>query len=236
MNRRSNIVLILAAIAVVGLAGLAAAGHADDVVTLDEVPPAARATILAQAAGGEILEIEVEEEDGMLVYEAEIAARGRVFEIEVAADGSLLSHDEEDDDDTDDDDDEEEEEEEEVSLDEIPAAAADALLALAGDHVIEFVELDAAGDVALFEAAWVVGDFVHEATVLADGTLVQLQQVVGPDSVPPAVLRAAEANLPPDAAVSFEMKMVIVYEVEAGDGEDAQELHILPTGRILENH
>jgi uncharacterized membrane protein YkoI len=84
----------------------------EEEVTLDEVPAAVKATILANAQGGTIEEIERETEDGQVVYEAEVVINGKEYDIEVAADGKLLEieeEDEEDDDDDDDDDDAEEE-------------------------------------------------------------------------------------------------------------------------------
>ena len=76
----------------------------EEEVTLDEVPAAVKATILAQAQGGTIEEIERETEDGQVVYEAEVEINGKEYEIEVAADGTLLDIEEDDDDDDDDDD------------------------------------------------------------------------------------------------------------------------------------
>ena len=74
-------------------------------VTIDQVPAAVKATILREAAGNEIEEIEVETEDGKTVYEAEWHEGGKEIEIEVAEDGTLLKKEIDDDDDDDDDDD-----------------------------------------------------------------------------------------------------------------------------------
>jgi len=77
----------------------------EEEVSIDEVPAAVKATILKEAQGGTIKEIERETEDGKTVYEAEVIINGEEVEIEVAADGTLLSKEVEDDDDDDDDDD-----------------------------------------------------------------------------------------------------------------------------------
>jgi len=69
----------------------------DEEVTLDEAPAAVKATILANAQGGTIEEIERETEDGQVVYEAEVEINGKEYEIEVAADGTLLEIEEDDD-------------------------------------------------------------------------------------------------------------------------------------------
>jgi uncharacterized membrane protein YkoI len=73
-------------------------------VSIEQVPAAVKATILEEAQGGTIKEIERETEDGKTIYEAEVIINGEEVEIEVAADGTLLSKEVEDDDDEDDDD------------------------------------------------------------------------------------------------------------------------------------
>jgi uncharacterized membrane protein YkoI len=103
---------------VLGIAGLALCLGAvatqrivegERTVSLAEVPDAVRATILAQAQGNPVDEIEMETEQGRTVYEAEVIVGGRTTEIEVAADGTLLgTESDEEDDDADEADDEEE--------------------------------------------------------------------------------------------------------------------------------
>ncbi len=88
-------------------------------VSIKDVPKAVKATILKCAKGGEIEEIEREEEDGKVVYDVEISVGDKEYELEIAKNGKLLSKeadeadddndegdDEADDDDDDDDNDE----------------------------------------------------------------------------------------------------------------------------------
>jgi len=80
----------------------------EEQVTLDQVPQAVKATILAEAKGGTIKEIERETKNGKTVYEAEVVLDGKEVEIKVASDGTLLAkevEDADDDHDGDDDDD-----------------------------------------------------------------------------------------------------------------------------------
>ena len=81
---------------------------ADEEVTIEQVPGAVKATILKEAAGAKITEIERETRGGKVVYEAEFVKDGKEIEITVAADGTLLSRQVDDDDDEDDDDDDDE--------------------------------------------------------------------------------------------------------------------------------
>jgi hypothetical protein len=96
---------MLAGLMTLGAASLAL-GDDDENVNLDDLPAAVKATILKEANGATIKEIEREKgKDGKIVYEAEWIENGKEVEITVAEDGTLLEREEEDaDDDADDDD------------------------------------------------------------------------------------------------------------------------------------
>jgi len=74
----------------------------DQVVTLDQVPTAVRATILAHADAGTITQIESETEDGARIYSVEYSDG----EFGVAADGTFLGMEDDDGPDGDDEQDE----------------------------------------------------------------------------------------------------------------------------------
>ncbi len=86
--------------------------HEEEAVTLDQVPEAVKATILTEAGGATLTEIERETEDGAVVYEAEFEKDGKKMEITVAEDGTLISTEVEEDEDDEDDEDEDDEEHE----------------------------------------------------------------------------------------------------------------------------
>jgi len=83
-------------------------------VKIEELPAAVKATFDKESSGAALEELEMETEDGKVVYEAEVKLDGKDYEICVAADGTLLEKkldgwdeddgDEDDDDDDDDDD------------------------------------------------------------------------------------------------------------------------------------
>lgn len=73
----------------------------DETVALTTLPEAVQKTIQAQATavGGTVGEVEKEDENGKVSYEAKIVGKdGAKTEVEVAADGSLLKAKEDDDD------------------------------------------------------------------------------------------------------------------------------------------
>ncbi|MCK5565852.1 MAG: PepSY domain-containing protein [Planctomycetes bacterium] len=92
----SLIILVAAIICVIAYAG----EHGkDEDLSLDQVPAAVKATIVEQAQDGEIKEIELEDEDGELLYEAKVVIDGQEYELKISPDGTLLSKEVEDDDD-----------------------------------------------------------------------------------------------------------------------------------------
>lgn len=61
-------------------------------VTMDQLPPAVRQTLEREAAGGKIEEIERETgKDGVIVYSADTNIAGKVYDITIAQDGTLIS-------------------------------------------------------------------------------------------------------------------------------------------------
>jgi uncharacterized membrane protein YkoI len=73
-------------------------------LSIDEIPKVVRATILRHARGGEIKEIELEDEGGKIIYEAEVIIGGREVDLKVAPNGRLLSKETDEGDDEGDDD------------------------------------------------------------------------------------------------------------------------------------
>jgi len=71
----------------------------EKVVSINEVPAPVKATILEEINGGVIEEIEIENENGQTVYDADVVIDGQKIEIKVAEDGKLLSKNVDDDDD-----------------------------------------------------------------------------------------------------------------------------------------
>lgn len=70
---------------------LPGAALADEDVPLDSLPPAAKATVLREVKGGQILDVERDTKRGKVVFEVEFVEGGKNWEIHVAEDGTLLS-------------------------------------------------------------------------------------------------------------------------------------------------
>lgn len=140
-------------------------------VTLDELPAAVKATILAEANGAPIREIEMETENGKTVYEAEVMINGQEVEFVVAPDGTLLGKEIEDENDDDADDDDEEEID--ISLDDVPATVKATILKEAAGAEIEEVVKETEDGKVVYEAEFEVDGQEVEIEVSPDGTLLE---------------------------------------------------------------
>lgn len=80
--------------AVVGLAfsvtALATEESTGEVVELNKLPAAVQKTIKEKAAGGEIVRIEKENDNGKLNYEVTVKTKGKEWEFEVDKNGKYL--------------------------------------------------------------------------------------------------------------------------------------------------
>ncbi|MGD8240889.1 MAG: PepSY domain-containing protein, partial [Armatimonadota bacterium] len=147
----------------------------DENLTLEQLPAAVKATILKAAHGGKIKEIELENEGGKPVYEAEILIE---LEVKVAPDGTLLSkkvegagkprahearaHDDDDEDDEDGD--------ERVSMTDLPETVKAAILKAAGGGRIVEIERETENGKTVYEAEVVVNGKEFDIEVAPDGT------------------------------------------------------------------
>ena len=177
--KRNHLILIAVLVAcgvVVGVGAVATQRiMGDDItVSIDAVPAAVKATILAQAQGNAIREIEMETENGQTVYEAEVIIDGQETDILVAADGTLLGT--EVDDEADDDDDEDEDEEEQdvlMSLEELPEAVRATLLKEAPNAEIKELEKETEDGRTQYAADVVIDGQLFDIEIAPDGTLLQ---------------------------------------------------------------
>jgi len=144
-------------------------------VSIGQVPEAVRATLLAQAQGNGINEIEMETENGRTVYEAEVIIGGQATDIKVAADGTLVgkeADDEEgDDEDEADDDDDEGEDEEQVALAQVPEAVRATIMKEASGAEIKKIEKENENGQTIYSAELIISGQEVDCKVAPDGTL-----------------------------------------------------------------
>ena len=222
---KRTMLLSLISLCLIGVLTLVAWAEEEE-VTLDQVPAAVKATILKESAGGKITEIERETKNGQTLYEAEFLLDGQKIEIKIAPDGSLLGREIE----------REGDDEDDLTIAQVPEPARAALLKLAGDAKIVKAEREREHGVLIYEAEWIKNGSKHEAAVTADGTLVEMEEIIPAEMAPAAVRAAIAKHFGAAAKVVVEKKMVVVYEVEAKIDGKEKELLIFPTGRVHEDH
>lgn len=213
-------------------------------VSLDEVPDAVKATILKEAGGNKIKEIEEVGRGKKKLYEAAWITGGKEVEILVAPNGKLLKKETEEEDEGRDEDDAREGEHEDeghgeterkVTEAQVPAAALATLKKLAGRATItEFAEEIEHGH-TFYEGSWQAPSRGKmDVLVTASGDLVEIEERVTADQVPEAVLKAAGKAAGKGAKLGLEKKTMLLYEVKFRKGNRRHELLLTPDGRLVE--
>ena len=221
---RTEIMLSIAALLLMIAPASRAASEHEEEVSLEQVPQVVKATIQKEAAGAKIIEVEREIRLGRTIYEAEFIRDGKEIEIEVALDGTLIKTETEDD-----------EFEEPIAFEEIPDNAKAALKQLAGEATIIEAEMEKENGILTYEARWKIGETRHEAKVLPDGTLVEMEKSIAITDLPEPVLAEVYKYFGKDTKVEVEKKMVVVYEIDAKVNGKHKELLVLTTGCVIDD-
>lgn len=87
------LMIALLAFAIAGCATNGKTEESEVTVSLNELPPAVRATLERESVGGTLVDIEKETTDGKVVYSADVDFQGVVWDLEISEDGKLLSKD-----------------------------------------------------------------------------------------------------------------------------------------------
>ncbi len=149
-------------------------------VSIEQAPAPVQATILAQANGGTVGEIETETENGRTIYEADVTINGQEIEIKVASDGALVARNAEDEEDNDgdgaeeagDNDNEDENENEElVALDAVPTAVKATLLKETTGAEIKEIEKETDGGRTIYSVEVILNGQKVDFEIAPDGTL-----------------------------------------------------------------
>jgi uncharacterized membrane protein YkoI len=120
-----------------------------------------------------------------------------------------------------------------IALDQLPVAAREALIQLAGGATITEVEQENKHGMALYEAEWKVNGHEAEAVVTADGHLVEMEEEIDASALPPNVAAVVAQQFPGATNIEYEKVMVTVYEIEAKINGVEKEIQVLATGKII---
>ena len=117
----------------------------------------------------------------------------------------------------------------------VPGAAAAALTTLAGAGSFESVERQRTGSVEVYMATWKLNGHAHDATVSADGVLIEGNERVDSVQAPPPVQRVAGEFYGPNAQVEYRKKTIVVYSARAPFRGHQHEIIISPTGELADD-
>jgi hypothetical protein len=116
-----------------------------------------------------------------------------------------------------------------------PAAARQSLEAIAdGNDILAFEREDRGGKIT-YVAEWLVDGLVHEATVLADGSLVEVERELTERDRQrlPAPIRERIERLERDGfTVGVSARRFVLYELDADSQRDGRELLLRPDGSV----
>ena len=233
--KRSYVLLgVLGVVLVCAGIGVSAV-FAEEEVSLDQVPDAVRATLLKQAGGAKIVEIEMEEEDGQVVYEAEVIIDGREVDLLVSPTGEFLGTESDDDEDGDHDgdDDGREEEEDTVQWNQLPQAVQGALSQTLPGVTFDELTREVEDGFVAYEASYTASGAECSVKLTEDGSIVEMEEEISAADLP-ADVAAAVANEFPGASIEeAELVHVTLYELEISANGKTREVKVLANGSIL---
>ncbi|MBN2490080.1 MAG: PepSY-like domain-containing protein [Planctomycetes bacterium] len=224
MRQRGLWVVVMLAAAVLASVGLTVLADDEEQVSLEQLPPAVRATIEKHAAGATLKEIEKETRNGVVTYEAEIVRDGVTYELKVAADGKFLAMEAEGQ--------EVEDGEKKIALEEAPPAVQAAIRKVVGEHPIKEVLCETHGGIMAYEAEYEVDGLEHSVTCAASGEVTELELGIPIGSLPPAVRSAVDARFPGATLKEVNRVQVFFYEVEGMKDGKTFEVNVCATGRM----
>ncbi len=145
-------------------------------VSIDQVPADVKAAILAQAGTGTIEEVELGNENGQIIYEADVIIDGQEVEIKVAPNGTLVAKDGENDEaddegDAEEADDDDDEQDEQVSLAGVPEAVKATIVKEAGGAEIKELEKETEGGRIIYSAEVIIAGQKVCFEIAPDGAL-----------------------------------------------------------------
>lgn len=238
MMRRSRTILsgLLPLVMAVGLVG-GVAVSAEEQVSLEDLPGSVRSTIEEYAAGGQIVEVEQEVEDGVIVYEADILKDGVEIEVRVAADGRFLGYEQEEgEDDNDDDDEGEDEDEESVTWDQLPPAVQKTLNSMLQEAQPSALVRGDEDGFLVYEAEYEQDGRKRELKVTEQGEVLEIEEEISPADLPAAILAQIQKRFPGAEIKEAETVIRTFYEVELvwEDGKE-REVKLFANGCWLDD-
>jgi len=161
LKSRMWFLTVAASLLIAGTKPAAAQEETETKIKFGDAPAAVQKTLKRAAAGAAIGDVEKETEDGKTAYEVEVTIDGKVYEVRVAEDGTLLGKNLKTD----------EEDEVAIKFSEAPAAVQKTLEREANGASIETVTKEAEDGQTIYEAEVKIDGKTYEIEVAENGIL-----------------------------------------------------------------
>ena len=206
----------------------------EKIITITDVPSGVRAVIEKSAEGGEIKEIEMNNENGKIFYTADIVKNGKTQEISVAADGTLMKEADEEKGNKEEEGKEEEGEEEQageqkIDFKDVPQPVKDAAAKILGSAGPFTASVETEEDVKVFEVATEKDGMASSINASEDGTLLEIEKQIPINEAPKNVLSELEEKYPKAKVQKVTLVQTFTYEVELAV---SKEVKVSSTGEI----
>ena len=234
MRKSKGLVIALVlALGAIGTAGISVVlAEDEEVVSLDQVPAAVRATIEQHAGQQPIAKIERETENGAVVYEVEQRVNGQEVEFQVSASGEYLGPEAEE---ADDDEGEEDDAEENVAWDELPKAVQDGLATALGGATPEDLTRELEHGLVTYEAEYEANGAEYSVKVSDNGNILESEEKIPASALPTAVVDRL-AHIAPNAEIKeVELVTVTFYEIELKSKGKTREMRMFANGQRLDD-
>ena len=183
-------------------------------VSLAELPASVRETVQQQAAGAEITEIEMEKEDGKVVYEIEILKDGEEKDFCVAPDGRFLGFEDDEEDGDDDDDEDDDGDEMDIAFADLPEIVKASAKRLLGANQDFKASQENENGLLLYEIEIEKDGLERSIECTQDGIVVEVEQEIKVDQLPESVVSIIQKHHPNATIKEAESFEIHGYEVK----------------------
>lgn len=230
MTRTRRGVIGLLSVGAAAIIAVTTVRAAEQKIIVDELPEAVRNALNEIVGDGTIGEIEREDEDGQVVYEAEATIDGKKVELEFSATGQLLETESADDDDGDDDG----ESEETVQLKDLPAAVQTALSNAIPGVKVDDVTREVENGHVYYEVEYDANGAEHSIKLTESGDTVEIESEISGAALPAGVTAFLQSRY--EGATIEEAQFVTLqfYEIELESGDRDIEVLVLANGQVIE--
>ncbi len=200
-------------------------------ISLSQAPELVRATIKKHAEGKEIEVIEVEVEDGKLVYNVEIENKGEKTEFKVSSDGRFLGFDEENGSENDG----EKDHEIQIDIERLPSSVKEA----AKNYFVDGAETKAVEEkedgVLYYEIEMEKGELSKSVKFTKEGALVEVEGELEISDLPEAVRLTIEKKFSNSEIEEIVSVQAFFYEIVVSKDGKEIEIPISPAGILMKS-